>query len=57
MARLLQIISVRQLNVYVKLPGGKTLTMQVRNVGTIKEIKESISCVEDLSAASLVLKV
>lgn len=53
----LQFIAVRLLDIYVKLPEGKTLTTQVMNVGTITEIKRNVCLAEGLSTTSLVLKV
>jgi len=53
----LQIITVRVFNVFLKLPEGRTLSVQVKNIGTVKEIKEHVREVEGLAIDKQIVKV
>jgi hypothetical protein len=52
-----QLINEKQLNVFVKLPEGKTLSTQVKNTFRVSEIKRLISSMDDIPDSRVVLKV
>ena len=57
MSTLFQVIQIKMLNVFVKLPIGKTIPVKIENVSPVRFIKDYIETQEGIDAATQTLKV
>ena len=52
-----QIISVKQINIYVKLVDGRAVPIQVENVSPVQHVKDRLEAQEEIDISKYVLKV